>query len=1233
MAIITGKGVLEGRGTFAKDPAFKAFRGFNTVENGITVLWQDVSGTEIPVQAFNDPVGAIRDYRTGLLLATQSNDLARPSWRGSGNGIRFDRSNDALIFSFTKQFDGYLVVATKTASYVLRVRIPIGSYSYGRWELFDVLALEFYESFWGDETANLFLSKLVERGATPTSGFSNVTSLVSAWQDRAEIVSFPLINTTNVTNMTNTWNGCLNMESFPSLNTSNVTNFNGTWQNCQKLKPLPFFDASKATTLLNAFRDCRAIQSFPFINTPDVTSVSFAWSNCIELIDFPQIDTSKVTNFQSAWSNCNKLTSFPSINTSSGNNFTNAWFNCLGLTQFPMIQVSNATSLNSTWFECRGLTSFPKLVTSSITNFNSTWRNCINLTSFPDIDTSNATVLIDTWRSCVSLTSFPEIDTSKVTNMSGAWRNCNGLVSFPDIDTSNVTNLDLTWENCRALLEFPEIDTSNVTSMRGTWFECTGLTEFPSIDTSKVTSFNFGGTGAWRNCNNLLSFPFIVTSSVTDFGHAWRSCSKLTEFPEIDTSAATSLSNAWFNCLALTSFPELNTANVTDFSFAWSFCRGLTSFPSINTSNAINISNAWENCSALTSFPSLNISSATNASRAWAGCTSLTSFPVLNFSSIQVSAPNVTAQGLESAWNGCTNLVSFPANVFNNCNCVNFTNAFRNCALSEQSVDNILVSLVAAGKSNGRLDIVLGNSAPPSQTGLNAKATLESRGWVLNVPVSLLLPDSDDVPFEEEAISFLDVFKLYYDGFQFGDPIEVWENSLGDGAGNATQMTLASQPTFLLNANASQVPGVLFDGLTTQHYELGDAWKVPKEGPWTIYIALRRNNSVSRVITSWSNTSSSNISYAAGHVSTTRTNYNINGIFSGNQPTHTLTDNFYSHVTNQRRTLAITKRENNGYTVHIDNLLLYQINTDGTIITPTVAPLLGARWNAAGTEKESFLHSTVIGALLYETAHDNVKRDQVFDFLFDRYAITPPHVENRNTSILDVLGINVRGNWINADATTTMIDLSDYGKNGTYTNGVLLGQPPLAKSGESASFTAASNHYVANIGSIGDYSFMRSTNIWSFGVWIRPVSGLSDYQVLFSTTTSESAVGVIIGIDKIGTNRQLRVDLTGPAGEQQLNIRSQNTIFTNNLVGLLTVVSNSNVMIFYLNGQFWGQVTLTAGTSSSDHSQALSLAGPPVGAATGYYNGRLQLAFVSNRALTQPEIIDIYASTRLEFGE
>ena len=59
-----------------------------------------------------------------------------------------------------------------------------------------------------------------------------------------------------------------------------------------------------------------------------------------------------------------------------------------------------------------------------------------------------------------------------------------------------------------------------------------------------------------------------------------------------------------------------------------------------------------------------------------------------------------------------------------------------NNAFSEIGVDNILLSLVQNNKNYGTVNLTGPANDAPSQTGLGAKATLESRGWTVNVNTS-----------------------------------------------------------------------------------------------------------------------------------------------------------------------------------------------------------------------------------------------------------------------------------------------------------------------------------------------------------------------------------------------------------------------------------------------------------------------------------------------------------------
>jgi len=188
--------------------------------------------------------------------------------------------------------------------------------------------------------------------------------------------------------------------------------------------------------------------------------------------------------------------------------------------------------------------------------------------------------------------------------------------------------------------------------------------------------------------------------AVTNFDSYWRDWSEITSFPLIDTSAGTNFNNAWRKCSSLTSFPLIDTSAGTSFSIAWYNCSSLTSFPLIDTSSGTSFIATWRNCSSLTSFPLIDTSSGTDFARAWRGCSGLT---------------------------------TIPAGLFDNISGGDFSDAFTNTALTQTSIDNILVSLVASGiAAETRVFVQSGGSAP-SATGEAAIDTLRSRGWTVTV--------------------------------------------------------------------------------------------------------------------------------------------------------------------------------------------------------------------------------------------------------------------------------------------------------------------------------------------------------------------------------------------------------------------------------------------------------------------------------------------------------------------
>ena len=161
---------------------------------------------------------------------------------------------------------------------------------------------------------------------------------------------------------------------------------------------------------------------------------------------------------------------------------------------------------------------------------------------------------------------------------------------------------------------------------------------------------------------------------------------------------STSQERAFFGCsnMVISATDIGHFENVTSFFLAWRDCSSLTSFPLLDTSSGDNFAFAWRDCSSLTSFPLLDTSSGISFFQAWLSCSSLT---------------------------------SFPANAFDTNIATNYTDSFNTTNLSTQSIDDILVSLVTSGVSNGTFDQSEGQA--PSATGQNAITTLLGRGWTI----------------------------------------------------------------------------------------------------------------------------------------------------------------------------------------------------------------------------------------------------------------------------------------------------------------------------------------------------------------------------------------------------------------------------------------------------------------------------------------------------------------------
>ena len=128
-------------------------------------------------------------------------------------------------------------------------------------------------------------------------------------------------------------------------------------------------------------------------------------------------------------------------------------------------------------------------------------------------------------------------------------------------------------------------------------------------------------------------------------------------------------------------------------------------------------------------MPNLDFTSLTNGQGLMLNCSGLTSVPNFIFSSLV---------RLDTGFQGCTSLADVPANLFDNCSsiaAVAFNGTWTNCALTAQSIENILVSL----DTNGATGITLGiqggtnaNASTWSAAAVTAYDNLIVKGWTIS---------------------------------------------------------------------------------------------------------------------------------------------------------------------------------------------------------------------------------------------------------------------------------------------------------------------------------------------------------------------------------------------------------------------------------------------------------------------------------------------------------------------
>ncbi len=115
-----------------------------------------------------------------------------------------------------------------------------------------------------------------------------------------------------------------------------------------------------------------------------------------------------------------------------------------------------------------------------------------------------------------------------------------------------------------------------------------------------------------------------------------------------------------------------------------------------------------------------DFSQVTNFQRAFYNMAT-TTFPLIDFSS---------ATNLSELFRS-TPIATFPANAFDNTSGNQYSDAFTSTNLTQQSIDNILVSIDASGADGGFNSFKQSGGSAPSATGIAAKDSLVAKGWTV----------------------------------------------------------------------------------------------------------------------------------------------------------------------------------------------------------------------------------------------------------------------------------------------------------------------------------------------------------------------------------------------------------------------------------------------------------------------------------------------------------------------
>jgi hypothetical protein len=218
------------------------------------------------------------------------------------------------------------------------------------------------------------------------------------------------------------------------------------------------------------------------------------------------------------------------------------------------------------------------------------------------------------------------------------------------------------------------------------------------------------------------------TTGLSAQNNAYRGSALLTYKGTPGTVGTTPSIVAWFRDSADMTDCDLNGLSLANTTSLNSTFRGCTSLVNLDlTGNGIVIGSTVLSAFfgvAATTIPgieTIDTTTCTNFQDTFRDSGILV-LPAWSFA----AATNCTGFALNSG------MTTVGPNMFDDTPCTNFTNAWSGAALTQQSIDNVLASLVAAGQSSGTLNLAVVGGVVPSAAGLVDKAILvDTRSWLV----------------------------------------------------------------------------------------------------------------------------------------------------------------------------------------------------------------------------------------------------------------------------------------------------------------------------------------------------------------------------------------------------------------------------------------------------------------------------------------------------------------------